>query len=68
MKESAYLRRCSRIKLGSKKQYNHQKRRPGTQHTDSERHVVVVSDGKIILFLVSLLISDKEMDSKEEEI
>ena len=30
--------------------------------------MLVVSDGKIILFLVSLLISYKEMDSKEKEI
>ena len=29
---------------------------------------LAVSDGEIILFLVSLLISDKEMDRKEEEI
>ena len=30
--------------------------------------MLVVSDGKIILSLVSLLISGKEMDSTEEEI
>ena len=44
-----------------------QKRRLGTQHIESERHILLVSEGKIIRFMVSLLKGYKEMNSREEE-
>ena len=43
MTQSAYLPRCPRVNLVSKKYYNNQKRRPGSQHTECEQHIILGS-------------------------